>query len=38
MAIEAEIDEAFYPTGIKVPGVNMVSLAISRDELHGERN
>ncbi|NTV42723.1 MAG: ISAzo13 family transposase, partial [Syntrophobacteraceae bacterium] len=38
LAIEAEIDEAFYPTGIKVPDTDMEKLAIIRDEFHGEWN
>jgi hypothetical protein len=38
LAIEAEIDEAFYPTGIKIPDADMDKIAIIRDEFHGEWN
>jgi transposase len=38
LAIEAEIDEEFYPTGIKIPDRDMDKLAIIRDEFHGEWN
>ena len=38
LTIEAEIDDAFYPTGIKIPDEDMAKLAISRDEFHGEWN
>jgi len=38
LAIEAEIDEAFYPTGIKIPDEHMHKLSIIRDEFHGEWN
>jgi hypothetical protein len=38
LAIEAEIDEEFYPTGIKIPDEDMDKLAIIRDEFHGEWN
>lgn len=37
-AIEAEVDEAFYPTGIEVSDVDMERLAIIRDGFHGEWN
>jgi hypothetical protein len=36
--IKAEIDDAFYSTGIKIPDEDMAKLAISRDEFHGEWN
>ncbi|MBM9538859.1 ISAzo13 family transposase [Desulfobulbus alkaliphilus] len=38
LTIKAEIDEAFYPTGIKVPDKDMEQLALIRDEFHGEWN
>jgi len=38
LAIEAEIDDRFYSTGIKVPDEDMEKLAIIRDEFHGEWN
>jgi len=38
LAIEAEIDDAFYSTGIKIPDEDMERLAIIRDEFHGEWN
>jgi hypothetical protein len=38
LAIQAEIDDTFYPTGIKIPDEDMTKLAIIRDEFHGEWN
>lgn len=38
LTIKAEIDKAFYPTGIKVPDKDMEQLALIRDEFHGEWN
>jgi len=38
LTIQAEIDEAFYSTGIKIPDEDMEKLAIIRDEFHGEWN
>jgi len=38
LTIEAEIDDAFYSTGIKIPDEEMAKLAIIRDEFHGEWN
>ena len=38
LTIEAEIDDAFYSTGIKIPDQDMAKLAISRDKFHGEWN
>jgi hypothetical protein len=38
LTIEAEIDDAFYTTGIKIPDEEMDKLAIIRDEFHGEWN
>ena len=38
LTIEAEIDDAFYTTGIKIPDQDMARLAIIRDEFHGEWN
>jgi len=36
LAIEAEMDDTFYPTGIKIPDEDMAKLEIIRDEFHGE--
>jgi hypothetical protein len=38
LTIEAEMDEAFYATGIKIPDEDMAKLAIIRDDFHGEWN
>jgi hypothetical protein len=38
LTIEAELDDAFYSTGIKIPDEEMAKLAISRDEFHGDWN
>jgi len=38
LTIQAEIDETFYATGIKIPDEDMAQLAIIRDEFHGEWN
>jgi len=38
LTIQAEIDDAFYSTGIKIPDEDMANLAIIRDEFHGEWN
>lgn len=38
LEIQAELDEALYPTGIKIPDKHMASLYIQRDEFHGEWN
>lgn len=38
LTIQAEIDDAFYPTGIKIPDADMEGLAITRDAFHGEWN
>jgi len=38
LKIQAEIDDAFYSTGIKIPDKDMAALAIIRDEFHGEWN
>jgi transposase len=38
LAIQAEIDDTFYPTGIKIPDEEMANLAIIRDDFHGEWN
>jgi hypothetical protein len=38
LTIQAEIDDAFYSTGIKIPDEDMAKLAIIRDEFHGEWN
>jgi hypothetical protein len=38
LTIQAEIDDAFYCTGIKIPDEHMAKLAIIRDEFHGEWN
>ena len=38
LAIQSEIDDTFYPTGIKIPDADMARLSIVRDEFHGEWN
>jgi hypothetical protein len=38
LEIQAELDEALYSTGIKIPDKYMASLFIQRDEFHGEWN
>lgn len=38
LTIQAEIDDSFYSTGIKIPDEDMAKLAIIRDEFHGEWN
>jgi len=38
LTIKAEIDDAFYSTGIKIPDEEMANLAITRDDFHGEWN
>jgi hypothetical protein len=38
LTVDAEIDEAFYATGIRIPDEDMAKLAIIRDEFHGEWN
>jgi hypothetical protein len=38
LTIQAEIDDSFYSTGIKIPDEDMAVLAIIRDEFHGEWN
>jgi hypothetical protein len=38
LTIEAELDDAFYSPGIKIPDEEMAKLAIIRDEFHGEWN
>lgn len=38
LTIQAEIDDAFYSTGIKISDEEMAKLAIIRDEFHGEWN
>jgi hypothetical protein len=38
VAIEAEIDEAFYLTGFKITVADMGELAVIRDEFHCEWN
>ena len=38
LTIQAEIDNVFYSTGIKIPDEEMAKLAIIRDEFHGEWN
>jgi len=38
LTIQAEIDETFYSTGIKIPDKELAELAIVRDEFHGEWN
>jgi Rhodopirellula transposase DDE domain len=38
LTIKAEIDDAVYTTGIKIPDEEMANLAIIRDEFHGEWN
>lgn len=38
LTIQAEIDDAFYSTGIRIPDEDMAKLAIIRDEFHGEWN
>jgi transposase len=38
LTIQAEVDDAFYSTGIKIPDEDMAKLAIIRDEFHGEWN
>ena len=38
LAIQSEIDDTFYPTGIKIPDEDMARLSIVRDEFHGEWN
>jgi hypothetical protein len=38
LTIQAEIDDAFYSTGIKIQDEDMAKLAIVRDEFHGEWN
>ena len=38
LVIEAELDNTFYRTGIKIPDEEMEALSITRDEFHGEWN
>jgi hypothetical protein len=38
LTIQAEIDDALYSIGIKIPDEDMAKLAIIRDEFHGEWN
>jgi transposase len=38
LSIEAEIDDSFYSTGIKISDEDIARLAITRDEFHGEWN
>jgi len=38
LTIQAEIDDTFYATDIKIPDEDMAKLAIIRDEFHGEWN
>ena len=38
LTIQAEVDDAFYPTGIKISDADMEDLAITRDAFHGEWN
>ena len=38
LPIEAEIDDAFYAPGITIPDEAMATLAITREEFHGEWN
>jgi hypothetical protein len=38
LTIEAELDDALYTTGIKIPDEDMANLAIIRDDFHGEWN
>lgn len=38
LTIQAEVDDTFYPTGIKIPDAEMEDLAITRDAFHGEWN
>jgi hypothetical protein len=38
LTIEAELDDAFYSTGIKISDEEMTKLAIMCDEFHGEWN
>lgn len=38
LEIQAEIDDAHYSTGIKIPDKDMAKLSIIRDEFHGEWN
>jgi hypothetical protein len=38
LEIKAEIDNAFYPAGIKIPDAEMSKLAIVREDFHGEWN
>ena len=38
LTIQAEMDEGFYSTGIKISDDEMAKLAIIRDEFHGEWN
>jgi transposase len=38
LKIKSEIDDAFYPKGIKIADEDMAKLAIVRDEFHGEWN
>lgn len=38
LTIQAELDDTFYSTGIKIPDEDMAQLAIIRDEFHGEWN
>jgi transposase len=38
LTIEAELDDALYTTGIKIPDEDMANLAIIREDFHGEWN
>jgi hypothetical protein len=38
LTIQAEIDDTFYSTGIKIPEEDMAKLVIIRDDFHGEWN
>lgn len=38
LTIEAELDDALYPTGIRIPDEDMANLAIIREDFHGEWN
>jgi len=38
LTIEAELDDALYATGIRIPDEDMANLAIVREDFHGEWN
>jgi hypothetical protein len=38
LRVRAELDQGYYPTGIKVTDAELAAVPITRDEFHGEWN